>query len=108
MPYPDWVSIPEGERLGNMFGACEMEAAARAIIRELSKDGEWDSELNYWDLLYGAGPEVTIGLFMLAVHGWIADVETCGSFVMTEDFAQRIIHLLSVPIERRHLALSTH
>jgi len=101
----DWVDIPKDERFANMFGCVEMEEAARAIVAELLKSKQWDADLNYWELTCGAWEKIRLGLFMLAVHGWIEDIETSGTFVMTESFAQRIIDLLNVPKERRHLCI---
>ena len=102
----DWVDIPEDEHFANMFGCVEMEEAARMIVYELSLIKRWDADLNYWELMtHDSWEDQRIGLFMLAVHGWIEDMETSGEFVMTESFAQRIIDLLNVPKERRHLCI---
>lgn len=107
MPYPNWIDIPENEALTNMFGAVEMETAACAIIKVLAKEKRWDAEVNYCEIFGGSDSRTRIGLFMLAVHGWIDDVETSGTFVMTESFAHRIVDLLGIPKERRHLAVPT-
>jgi hypothetical protein len=100
--YPNWIDIPDSEDFRNMFGCVEMECAAKLIVMELAKNKikEWSGEVDYYK--FKEFDESTQkGLFMLAVHGWIADMETNGLFYMLPFFGWRITKALKfIPEER--------
>lgn len=102
--------ISDSERFAGMFGCVEMEEAALQIYKELLRQGNPKGELSYWDFRIDEKdlePEDdgdnSKGLFMLAVYGWIEDIETNGKFIMSKDFIRRINKRLKYPAEQRIL-----
>lgn len=83
----------------NIFGCCEIERISEKIVTDLKKRGSWQASLNYWDYR----EEDPYSLFMLAVNGWIEDVETDGTFRMSNDFGKRILSRILIEHKKRHL-----
>jgi len=92
-------NIQDNVKCTNMFGCVEMDNFAQVIYEEIKKQNNWSIELNFYDYkkIY------SFELFMMAVNGWINDVDTSGIFKMSDDFRKRIELLSIIDKTKRHL-----
>lgn len=105
MPAPDnYKRLPlpseASKTMASVFGNCEMEMAARRIVRICQLKGSWEVEFGVRDFISDGSLQIReerlLGFILLTCHNWILDYSPPnGSFRVHRDFVKKVTSLHS-------------